>query len=150
MVWVSCESAVTGEMPEKTAVKGEGEGGQGCYHVKSSMVSKMFPTSEMKKLRSERLRNSQVSKVAEPGFEFRSGWLTDPCSFHFALLVSGKIEENWSRGCSKRTSPGFACGQDSGLARDLNARPPTPPPHSPALFAYDPNMFSPWQTASIF
>lgn len=95
-------------MPEKTAVKGEGEGGQGCYHVKSSMVSKMLPTSEMKKSRSERLRNSQVSKVAEPGFELKSGWLRGPCSFHFALLVQGKIEESFSRGCLKRTLPGFA------------------------------------------
>lgn len=69
MVWVSSN----GEKPEKSAMKGMRKGGQGCYHVKSShsVVSKMLPPSEMKTLRSERLRDSQMSQVAESGFELK-------------------------------------------------------------------------------
>lgn len=59
--------------PEKSAMKGMSKGGQGCYHVKSShsMVSKMLPTSEMKTLKLERLRDSQVNQVTELGFELK-------------------------------------------------------------------------------
>lgn len=54
-MWVSCD----GEKPEKSAMKDMGKGRPRSSHVTSShsVVSKMLPTSEMKTLRSERLRD---------------------------------------------------------------------------------------------